>query len=410
MIGALANSKNDMNGNWSGDGKPTDPVTVLEALKQKYPRVQVRYEPGCDAKCETDAGFKKAADAAKDSDFTILVVGESADMSGEASSRSNIDLPGRQLDLVKAVHAAGKPYAVVLMNGRPLTINWLAENSPAILETWFAGTEAGNAIVDTLFGDANPGGKLPVTFPRSVGQIPIYYNHKNTGRPFKASEKYTSKYTDINNTPLYPFGYGLSYTRFAISDLKLDKLRIRSTESVKVTVDVANTGKLAGDEVVQLYIHDMAASVTRPVKELKGFKRITLQPGEKRSVEFTLGRKELEFLGRDLKPVIEPGEFEVFVGNSSDSGLQSIFEIIDPSAPAVGPGGNSRRAEYRADRSASRRSRADREDLRRGRRFSRGHAKTQLPVFLGADQCADGVDSRPRRNRRQAASARSQQP
>jgi beta-glucosidase len=335
VIGALANSKNDMNGNWSGDGKPTDPVTVLEALKQKYPRVQVRYEPGCDAKCESDAGFRKAADAAKDSDFTILVVGESADMSGEASSRSNIDLPGRQLDLVKAVHAAGKPYAVVLMNGRPLTINWLAENSPAILETWFAGTEAGNAIVDTLFGDANPGGKLPVTFPRSVGQIPVYYNHKNTGRPFKASEKYTSKYTDIDNTPLYPFGYGLSYSRFAISDLKLDKLRIRPTESVKVTVDVTNSGKIAGDEVVQLYIHDMAASVTRPVKELKGFKRITLQPGEKRSVEFTLGRKELEFLGRDLKPVIEPGEFEVFVGNSSDSGLQSIFEVIDPSAPAA---------------------------------------------------------------------------
>ena len=333
VIGALADNKNEMNGNWSGDGKPTDPVTVLESLRQKYPRTKIRYEAGCDPKCVSDAGFKAAADAAKDADFTILVVGESADMSGEASARSNIDLPGRQLDLVKAVHASGKPYAVVLMNGRPLTINWLAENSPAILETWFAGTEAGNAIVDTLFGDANPGGKLPVTFPRSVGQIPIYYNNKATGRPFKASEKYTSKYLDIDNTPLYPFGFGLSYTTFNYSDLKLDKIRIRPRENVKVSVDVTNTGKVAGDEVVQLYIHDIAASVTRPVKELKGFKRVTLNPGEKRTVEFVLTPKHLEFLGRDLKPVVEPGEFEVFVGPNSAHGLQTVFEVIDPSAP-----------------------------------------------------------------------------
>lgn len=335
VIGTLADSKNEMNGNWSGDGQPGDPVTVLEALRQKYPKADIKYEPGCDAKCTSDAGFKKAVDAARDADFTILVVGETADLSGEASARSNIDLPGRQLDLVKAVHSSGKPYAVVLMNGRPLTINWLAENSPAILETWFAGTEAGNAIVETLFGDANPGGKLPVTFPRSVGQIPIYYNHKSTGRPFKASEKYTSKYLDIDNTPLYPFGYGLSYTKFAFSDLKLDRLRIKPTENVKVSVNVTNTGKVKGDEVVQLYIHDVAASVTRPVKELRGFRRITLNPGEKRTVEFELTPKQLEFLGRNLKPVVEPGEFEVFVGNSSDSGLQSTFEVIDPNAPPV---------------------------------------------------------------------------
>ena len=189
VIGALADSKPDMNGSWSGDGRPTDPVTVLKALRQKFPQMRVRYEAGCDLKCESDAGFAKAVDAAKDSDFTVLVVGETADMSGEASSRSNIDLPGRQLDLIKAVHAAGKPYAIVLMNGRPLTINWAAANSPAILETWFAGTEAGNAIVDTLFGDANPGGKLPITFPRSVGQIPIYYNHKNTGTAIQSDGK-----------------------------------------------------------------------------------------------------------------------------------------------------------------------------------------------------------------------------
>ncbi|MEO7673496.1 MAG: glycoside hydrolase family 3 N-terminal domain-containing protein, partial [Pyrinomonadaceae bacterium] len=265
LIGGLANAKAEMNSNWSGDGQPQDPITVLEALKQKYPQTSVRYEVGCDAVCDSNAGFKSAVDAAKDSDFIILVVGESSAMSGEASSRSEIGLPGKQLELVQAVHAAGKPYAVVLVNGRPLTINWLAENSPAILETWFAGTEAGNAIVDTLFGDANPGGKLPITFPRSVGQIPIYYNHKRTGRPFLETNKYSSKYLDTGNSPLYPFGFGLSYTHFELRNLRLDRTRIRPSESVKVTVEVTNRGKVRGDEVVQLYINDIAATVTRPV-------------------------------------------------------------------------------------------------------------------------------------------------
>ncbi len=329
VIGALADNKAEMNGNWSGDGKPEDPITVVEALKQKFPQKRMRYESGCDPKCQTDAGFAKAADAARDADFTILVVGESADMSGEASSRGNIDLPGRQLDLVKAIHATGKPYVVVLMNGRPLTINWMAENSPAILETWFGGTMAGPAIVDILFGDANPGGKLSVTFPRTVGQVPIYYNHKNTGRPFKANEKYTSKYLDIPNTPLYPFGYGLSYTQFRLSNLQLDKAQILPNGNVKVAIDVENIGKREGDEVVQLYIHDVAASVTRPVKELKGFQRITLKPAQKQKVEFTLSTKDLAFLDRNLKPTIEPGEFVVYVGTSSDSGLQSTFEVVN---------------------------------------------------------------------------------
>ncbi len=339
VIGELANNKREMNGNWTGDGQPTDPITVLEALKQKYPNLKVNYAKGCDAYCKTDEEFAAAVNAAKNSDFIIMVIGESSDMSAEAASRSEIDLPGRQTDLVKQIHSTGKPYAVVLMNGRPLTINWLAENSPAILETWFAGTMAGNAIVDTLFGDANPGGKLPVTFPRSVGQIPIYYNHKNTGRPFLAEQKYTSKYLDISNQPLYPFGYGLSYTSFKLSNLKLDKLKIKPTENVKVSVDVENTGKVAGDEVVQLYIHDIAASVTRPVRELRGFKRITLQPKQTQTVEFILTPKDLEFYDRDLKPVIEAGEFQVIVGTSSDNGLQSIFEVTDLLARP--PTGNS---------------------------------------------------------------------
>ena len=328
VVGGLADNKEEMNSNWSGDGKPEDPITVLEALRQKFPRKKIRFESGCDAKCETDVGFAKAVEAVKESDFTILVVGESKDMSGEASSRSNIDLPGLQLDLVRAIHATGKPYAVVLINGRPLTINWLAENSPAILEAWFPGTMAGAAIVDTLFGDATPGGKLPITFPRSVGQIPLYYNHKNTGRPFKATEKYTSKYLDIPNTPLYPFGHGLSYTQFRLNNLHLDKDQILPSGTVKVSVDIENTGKSEGDEVVQLYINDVAATVTRPVKELRGFRRITLQPGQKEKVEFTLGAKELAFLDRDLKSVVEPGEFVVYVGTSSEGGLQSTFDVV----------------------------------------------------------------------------------
>lgn len=328
VIGGLANNKAEMNSNWAGDGQPTDPITVIEALKEKYPKLKVRYEVGCEPACETDAGFAAAVKAAKDSDFTVLVVGETAAMSGEASSRSNIDLPGRQLDLIKAVHATGKPYAVVLINGRPLTINWVAENSPAILEAWFPGTMAGPAIVDTLFGDANPGGKLPITFPRSTGQIPIYYNQKRTGRPFDASQKYTSKYLDIPNTPLYPFGYGLSYTQFRLSDLRLDKSQILPTGSVKVSVDVENIGKRDGDEVVQLYISDLAATVTRPVKELKGFKRITLKAGRKQTVEFTLTPKELQFLDRNLKPVVEPGEFIIYTGTSSDDALQTNLEVV----------------------------------------------------------------------------------
>lgn len=329
VIGSLANDKAEMNSNWAGDGRPGDPISVVEGLKAKFPDKGIVFEPGCDAKCESDAGFAKAVQAAKSSDLVILVAGESGAMSGEASSRSNIDLPGKQVDLVKAIHATGKPYAVVLINGRPLTINWLAENSPAILEAWFPGTMAGPAIVDTLFGDSNPGGKLPVTFPRSVGQIPIYYNEKRTGRPFQANNKYTSKYLDVPNTPLYPFGYGLSYTQFRYRDLRVDKPEILASGMVKVSVEVENIGKVTGDEVVQLYISDVAASVTRPVKELKGFKRITLNAGEKRTVDFTLSRKELEFLGRELKPIVEPGEFIVYVGTSSDNNLQTTFEVVD---------------------------------------------------------------------------------
>jgi beta-glucosidase len=254
-------------------------------------------------------------------------VGESADMSGEAASRSSLDLPGRQLDLVRVIQATGKPTVVVLMNGRPLTINWIAENSPAVLETWFAGSQAGNAIADVLFGDVNPGGKLPVTFPRAVGQEPLYYNHTNTGRPPDAKNKYTSKYLDVDWTPLFPFGYGLSYTKFEITNLRLSAQRIPSNGKVTVSVDVRNTGKRAGDEVVQLYIRDVAASVTRPVKELKGFQRVTLQPGETRRIEFLLSAEQLGFWNRQMRFVVEPGEFKVMVGSNSEDLIEARFDV-----------------------------------------------------------------------------------
>nr|MBA2621836.1 beta-glucosidase BglX [Acidobacteriota bacterium] len=330
VIGALAEDKANTLDWWAGDGKAEDSVTILQGIQNKVgANTKVRFEKGCELNCDSDKDFDKAVGAAKDSDFTILVVGETRDISGEAASRSNLDLPGRQLDLVKAIHATGKPYAIVLKNGRPLTINWLAENSPAILETWHSGTMGGAAVADVLFGDVNPSGKLPVTFPRSVGQIPLFYNHKNTGRPFEAENRYTSKYLDVPNTPLYPFGFGLSYTTFRFSDLRLDKTNIKPNESVRISVDVENTGRRAGDEVAQLYIRDVASSVTRPVKELKGFQKITLQAGEKRTLTFTIKPEHLGFLDKNMRFTVEPGAFQIFVGASSEdaNALKGEFTV-----------------------------------------------------------------------------------
>ncbi|MEP7336573.1 MAG: beta-glucosidase BglX [Acidobacteriota bacterium] len=329
VIGPLADSQQSMIGSWSGDGRSEDAISLLTGIKAKLPSAKISFAKGCEVTGDSTAGFDEAVRAANDSDFVIIAAGESAEMSGEASSRSSLDLPGRQLDLIKAIAATGKPYAVVLMNGRPLTINWLAENAPAILETWFAGTQGGNAIADVLFGDVNPGGKLPVTFPRTVGQVPIYYNYKNTGRPPDAANKYSSKYLDAPWTPLYPFGYGLSYTQFKLSDVRLSATRIRPDGKVTVSVEVENTGKRDGDEVVQLYLRDVAASVTRPVRELKGFERVSLRAGEKRRVEFTLTPEHLGFYNRAMKFVVEPGAFKVFVGNSSEGGLEASFEVVE---------------------------------------------------------------------------------
>jgi beta-glucosidase len=316
-----------MMGNWIGDGKADDVVTLLAGLKAALPRATITYTRGAEILADSTAGFQAAVDAARRADVVVMAVGESGEMSGEAMSRSSLDLPGVQLELVEAVHAAGKPIVVVLFNGRPLSIGWIAEHVPAVLEAWFPGTEAGHAIADVLVGDVNPGGKLPVTVPRTVGQVPIHYNQKSTGRPPTRENKFTSKYIDVAWTPLYPFGFGLSYTTFAVRDLRLNASTITRDGQVRVTATVSNTGARAGDEVVQLYIQDVASTVTRPVRELKGFARVSLEAGASREVEFVLTSAELGMYDRTMRFVVEPGVFKVWVGNSSEGGLEGSFTV-----------------------------------------------------------------------------------
>lgn len=328
VIGPLADDKRSPLGWWSGDGRDEDTVTPLAAIKGKVsPQTKVTYAKGSEITGDNTSGFAEAVAAVRNSDVALVFVGESKEMVGEAASRASLDLPGRQMDLVKEVSRAGKPTIVVLVNGRPPAIGWIVENVPAILESWMGGTESGNAIADILFGDVNPGGKLPVTFPRVTGQVPIYYNHMNTGRPPDANNRYTSKYFDVPWTPQFPFGFGLSYTQFRISNVLLSASQIPANGTVRVTAEVENVGKRTGDEVVQLYVRDVAASIVRPVKELKGFQRITLQPGEKRRVEFVLGPEHLGFYNREMKFVVEPGEFRVMVGSNSQDVIAQKFAV-----------------------------------------------------------------------------------
>lgn len=328
VIGPLADSKSDIMGVWNGDGQAKDCVTVLQGVRNKLPGAKVTYVKGCTTRTPTN-DFRAAVAAARAADIAILCIGEDAEQSGEAASRSNIEVPGSQVALVQAIHATGKPYAVVLMNGRPLVLGWLARSCPTVLETWYAGTEGGNGIADVLFGDVNPSGKLPITFPKALGQVPIYYNHKNTGRPWsgKAADKYASRYIDIDNQPQYPFGYGLSYTRFSTSAPRLSSPRMDPSAGLTVSVDVQNVGKRAGAEVVQLYVHDPVAKITRPVRELKGFERVELAPGESRTVTFKLMPADLRYWGLENKWVTEPGEYHVYVGNSSTATSKATFTL-----------------------------------------------------------------------------------
>ena len=349
LIGPLANSQRDMIGNWSAAGDASKAVTLMQGINNKVgSSVKVVYAPGAYITSDT-AMLKKAyqkprieaqdtANAAqmledavalaRQSDVVIMALGESQGMTGEAASRSNIGIPENQQQLLKAVYATGKPVVLVLMNGRPLTLEWEDAHIPAILETWFLGTEAGNAIADVLFGDYNPAGKITMTFPRNAGQIPIYYNHRSTGRPLDPNNKYTSKYLDVSNEPLYPFGYGLSYTKFNYSALQIDKHELKASEQLHVSVNVSNTGNYDGEEVVQLYIRDKTGSVTRPVKELKGFKKIALKKGDSTNVSFTITTEDLKFYDKDMRWTYEPGGFTVFVGTNSRDAQGADFTLL----------------------------------------------------------------------------------
>jgi beta-glucosidase len=349
LVGPLAKNQRDLIGNWSGAGDWQKAISVEQGIKAAYPAVQINYAKGAnvtddkqmidrlnahggnleiDSRSAQDL-INEAVDVAKRSDVIVAVVGESQGMTGEASSRADISLPGRQLDLLKALKATGKPLVIVLMNGRPLTLPWEDANADAILETWFAGTEAGNAIADVLFGAYNPSGKLTTTFPQHLGQVPLYYNHKTTGRPYAgdALDKYKSRYLDVPNEPLYPFGFGLSYTTFSYGEAKLSKNEITAQDKLIVTCQVSNAGTKAGEEVVQLYVRDLVGSVTRPVKELKAFQKIMLQPGESKTVTFTIASNDLAFYRRDMTWGTEPGKFIAYVGTNSRDTKQAEFSF-----------------------------------------------------------------------------------
>jgi len=327
VIGPLADDKVAALGSWPGRGDPRDAVTVLEGIKARLaPDTKLLYAKGCGITDTSMAGVAEAVALARLANVALLVLGEAGDMSGEAASRSSLGLPGVQQQLLEAVQATGTPVVLVLMNGRPLAVQWAADHVPAIVEAWFLGVETGHALADVLFGDVSPSGKLPVTFPRAVGQVPIYYNHKNTGRP-PSDQKYTSKYTDLPSSPLFPFGFGLSYTTFSYRDMRLSAPSITPGDTLKVAVTVSNSGEREGGEVVQLYVRDEVASVTRPVRALAALRRVSLRPGEASTVEFLLTAKQLGFYDRDMKFVVEPGKFRVFVGGSSVDGVEGEFEV-----------------------------------------------------------------------------------
>jgi beta-glucosidase len=304
-------------------------VTVYEGLKNKFgDDVKIIYAKGCDVKGNNRSGFDKALKAARKADVVVMVMGESADMSGEAASRVDLNLPGVQAELINAIAETKKPVVLVLLNGRPLTLSNVESKVNAIVESWHLGIRHGNAVADVLTGDYNPSGKLTVTFPRSAGQIPIYYNHKNTGRPGDPENKFSSKYVDLPSSPLYPFGYGLSYTKFKYTGIKVENNRLTTLDDLIVSVNVKNVGKCEGVEIVQLYIQDKTGSVTRPVKELKGFQRVALEAGEQKTVQFRVPVQELGFYDLDMKYTVEPGDFSVMIGGNSEDGLTTAFKVV----------------------------------------------------------------------------------
>ena len=280
--------------------------------------------------CGSDAGFAQAVAVAQAADQVVLALGETREMSGEANSRSTLDLPGLQEKLIEAIAATGKPFVVVLFNGRPLALEDIVDDAPAILEAWFPGVQGGPAVADVVFGSVNPGGKLPASFPYRVGQVPIYYNHERTGRPCNKTFKWNSQHRDIPScSPLFEFGYGLSYTTFSITNLRLSAASVPTDGSISASVDVENTGTETGDEVVQLYLHDPVASISQPVRRLRGFERVTLAPDEKQTVTFTLDKSDFGFYDNHGKFVVEPGQIDIYAGNSSSADLVQSFTVVD---------------------------------------------------------------------------------
>jgi beta-glucosidase len=351
LIGPLADTKENMPGTWSVSTDLSRAITVRQGLQNVGgANTKILYAKG--SNLDADSNYEKRATMfgrslnrdnrsagelldealaiAREADVIVAALGESSEMSGESSSRTNIEIPQIQKDLLAALLKTGKPVVLVLFTGRPLALAWEQQNVPAILNVWFGGSEAGNAIADVLFGDVNPSGKLTTTFPQNVGQVPIFYSHKNTGRPLgegKWFEKFRSNYLDVSNDPLYPFGYGLSYTSFTYSEVRLNSTNLNAKGSITASVTVTNNGAREGKEVVQLYTRDLVGSITRPVKELKGFQKISLKPGESKTVSFTITANDLKFYNSDLKFVAEPGDFKIFIGGNSKDVKEAAFTL-----------------------------------------------------------------------------------
>jgi beta-glucosidase len=349
VVGPLADSKAGLEGSWMVFGHVPAAVTVLEGIRARLPRATVAHAPGpairreipsfieeifggppapLQTPAEEQAAFDHAVQTARAADVVIAVMGETANMSGEASSRASLDLPGRQEELLRAIAALGKPMVLVLINGRPLGIDWAAQNVPAILEAWQPGTEGGRAVADVLFGDVTPGGKLPVTFPRRGGHAPLYYARNRTHMP-EGSPLYRSRYGDGPTTPLFPFGFGLSYTTFSFANLKAAPAQVKAGGRVTVSVDVTNTGRRAGEEVVQLYVHQKSGRDSRPQRELKGFRRVVLAPGETQAVRFELGPEELRYWSTSERAFVQDAaEFDLWAGGDVTAALHATLQVV----------------------------------------------------------------------------------
>ncbi len=346
LIGPFVKNKRDLIGNWSGAGNWTQANNLYDAVVSRTKgNATITYAMGANVtddttlikkmniqefidKRQSAELLKEAIEVASKADVVVMALGESEGMSGEAASRSDIGIPSNQVTLLKAIHALGKPIVLLLSNGRPLSLSWENEHINAILETWFLGTQSGPAICKVLFGDANPSGKLTMSFPRSIGQVPIYYAAKNTGRPFDNNQKYTSKYLDIPNTPLYPFGYGLSYTQFEYKNLTLNKNQFKANDNIVAQIEVKNMGNKDAFETVQLYVQDLVGSSTRPVKELKKFGKYFIKAGENKTINFTLSTEELKFYNANMDWVLEPGQFKLYIGKNSQEVVEVPFEIL----------------------------------------------------------------------------------